>query len=244
VKIRLISTLAALVLAIVGAMLIASYVGAADRRAFGEAETMEVFVVTEPIPAGTATEDLGAFLEVTAVPRAVIAEDVVTNLSQFDGRVVGVNLVVGEMLLASRLVDPLSLAAPGSVPAPEGYQEFTVLLAPEAAVGGRVAAGDTVGIYVTLIDGAASGLGAGLATHHVFHRVLVTSVQGATAQAEEAAAAAALPEGSVYVTFAAPAVDAERIIFADQYGSLWLSLETEDDIDEGTKWVTGENFEQ
>jgi pilus assembly protein CpaB len=240
-KIRLIVTLAALVLAIVGAVLISSYVGAADRRAFGEAETVDVLVVTTPIPAGTAAEDLGAFLEITAVPRAVIAEDAVTNLGQFDGRVVGIDLVVGETLLASRLVDPQSLAAPGSVPAPEGYQEFTVLLAPEAAVGGRVSAGDTVGIFVTFVDIDPSELIVP-ATHHVFHRVLVTSVQGATALTEGGADPVALPEGSVYVTFATSAADAERIIFADQHAVLWLSLETEDDTDDGNKYVTSENL--
>jgi pilus assembly protein CpaB len=53
VKIRLISTLVALVLAIAGAVMIAGYVAAADQRAFGEAETVDVLVVASPIPAGT-----------------------------------------------------------------------------------------------------------------------------------------------------------------------------------------------
>jgi pilus assembly protein CpaB len=242
VKIRLISTLVALILAVVGAVLILSYVRAADQRAYGEAETLDVLVVTTPIPAGTAVEDLPAFLKTTAVPRAVIADDAVTNLSQFTDRVVRDDLVVGEVLLAARLVDPLSLAAPGTIPAPENFQEFTVLLAAEQAIGGRLAAGDTVGIYVTFSDIDASEPIVEPATHHVFHRVLVTSVQGATAPPEGSVAASALPEGSVYVTFATSVADAERIMFADQFESLWLSLETEDDTDEGSKFVTEGNL--
>lgn len=242
-KFRLLSTLIALVLAIVGAVLIAGYVRSADQRAYGEAEMVDVLVVTTQIPAGTVSEDLADFLETKAVPQAVVAEDVITNLNQFGGRVVAVDLMVGETLLASRLVDPQSLGAPGTVPAPEGLQEFTVTFAPEQAVGGRIRAGDTVGIFVgvDLDPGAEVQPG----TRHVFHRVLVTSVQGVAAVAEGSADAVALPEGSVFVTFATTVADAERIIFAKQTNmNLWLSLETEDDTDEGTRWVTGENFDQ
>jgi pilus assembly protein CpaB len=242
VKIRLLSTLIALILAIVGAVLIASYVNSADQRAYGEAEMVDVLVVTALIPAGTATEDLAESLEIKAVPRAVVAEDVITNLNQFGGRVVGVDLMVGETLLASRLVDPQSLGAPGTVPAPDGLQEFTVTFAPEKAIGGRIAAGDRVGIFATFSDIDESPVNIEPATHHVFHSVLVTSVQGVAAVAEGAADAIALPEGSVYVTFATTAADAERIIFASQYSGLWLSLESEDDSDEGTKFVTDENL--
>jgi pilus assembly protein CpaB len=233
VKIRLISTLVALVLAAVGAVLIFSYVGAADRRAYGEAEMVDVLVVTA---------DLASSLELKAVPKAAVADDVVTNLNQFGGRVAAVDLVVGETLLASRLVDPQSLGAPGTVPAPEGLQEFTVTFPPEQAVGGRISAGDTVGVFATFSDIDDSEPNVEPATHHLFHRVLVTSVQGVASPAEGAADAVALPGGSVYVTFATTAADAERIIFAAQFSRLWLSLETEDDTDEGTKFVTGENL--
>jgi pilus assembly protein CpaB len=167
---------------------------------------------------------------------------VVTNLGQFGGRVVAVDLVVGETLIAARLVDPASLSAPGTVPAPEGMQEFSVTFAPEQAVGGRVAAGDTVGIYLSW-DGGVSGA-VEPSTQHVFHRVLVTSVQGVDAVDEGAADAAALPGGSVNITFATSVADAERIIYADQNMVLWLSLETEDDMDDGSKVVTYGNVFQ
>jgi pilus assembly protein CpaB len=242
VKIRLISTLVALVLAVVGSVLIFSYVRGADQRAYGEAEMVDVLVVTALIPAGTATEDLANSLEIKTVPKAAVADDVITNLNQFGGRVASVDLVVGETLIASRLVDPQSLGAPGTVPAPEGLQEFTVAFPPEQAVGGRISAGDSVGIFATFSDIDESEPNVEPATRHVFHRVLVTSVQGVTAPAEGAADAVALPAGSVYVTFATTAADAERIIFATQFSRLWLSLETEDDTDEGITYVTGENL--
>ncbi len=54
----------------------------------------------------------------------------------------------GEALLGNRLVDPNSLAAPGSVPVPDGLQEVSVQLDAQRVVGGRLAAGDTVGVVV------------------------------------------------------------------------------------------------
>ncbi|MFS4505179.1 Flp pilus assembly protein CpaB [Clavibacter sp. Sh2141] len=248
-RLRLISTLIALVLAIAGSVMIAGYVRSADQRAYGEAETVDVLVVASPIPAGTPVEELAGSIGVKAVPRSVVADDAVGDLRQFAGRVTGVDLVPGEPVLAARLVDPMSLSAPGRIPAPENMQEFTVAFSPEQAVGGRIRAGDTVGIYVgpAVIGPSDDPELAGVpSTKHVFHRVLVTGVQGAasTAAAPEAAAAGAapLPESGLLLTFATSVADAERIIHAAQQMPLWLSLETEDDTDDGSAFVTNENL--
>jgi pilus assembly protein CpaB len=248
-RLRIISTLIALVLAVVGSVMIAGYVRGADQRAFGQAETVGVLVVTAPVAAGTPVEDLAGSVAVKAIPRSVVPDDAVDDLGLFAGRVTGVDLVSGEALLAARLVDPLSLSAPGSIPAPENMQEFTVAFDPEKAVGGRIQAGDTVGIYLSFADIDPSDERTVPATRQVFHRVLVTRVQGAPGAggtAEEAVAAepgaAPLPETGLLVTFATPVADAERIIFAAQRMPLWLSLETEDDTDDGSAFVTDENL--
>ncbi|WP_445442969.1 Flp pilus assembly protein CpaB [Clavibacter sp. km1a] len=247
-RLRLISTLIALVLAIAGAVMIAGYVRGADQRAYGEAETVDVLVVTSPIPAGTPIEDLAGSVGVKAVPRSVVADDAVGDLNLFAGRVTGVDLVPGEAVLAARLVDPLSLSAPGTIPAPANMQEFTVSFSPEQAVGGRIRAGDTVGIYISPADIDPSERVVP-ATRHVFHRVLVIGVQGAPttatipeAAAEGTAGSAPLPESGLLITFAAALPDAERIIHAAQRMPLWLSLETEDDTDDGSAFVTDEDL--
>lgn len=61
-------------------------------------------------------------------------------------------------------------------------------------------------------------------------------MQGApslAAPAEEGAATAgneapAVPEGSMLVTFAVNADTAEKIVYASEFGRIWLSLEPED----------------
>ena len=94
--------------------------------------------------------------------------------SSLSGRVAAVDMLPGEQLLSGRFVSPDDLRAPGSVEVPAGLQEVSVLLEPQRAVGGRLAAGDTVGVVVsqTIQDGTP-------ATHAVLHHVLVTQVQGA-----------------------------------------------------------------
>src|SRR5439155_17077364 len=118
-----------------------------------------------------------------AVPEKVALPSRVTDLAALAGRVATVDLQPGEQLLASRFVRPTELQAPGTVAVPAGLQEVSVLLEPQRAVGGRLVAGDTVGVYVsvTLDQG-------GAATHAVLHRVLVTQVQGAPAPADPKAA--------------------------------------------------------
>lgn len=238
-KVRLLSALAALILAIVGAILIFAYVQGADRRALAGTETAEVYVVTTPAPAGTRAEDLGGFVSLRLVPKSVVVEGAVTDLADFSGRVAAVDLMLGEQLIESRLVDPSALGVPGTVPVPEGMQEFTVQLSADRVVGGRLNAGDTVGVFVSFDSGAeATG---GPTTHLLFHKMLVTSVQGIDAPAEEGTAVPPpVPGGAVLVTIAANAPDAEKIVFAAEFGTLWLSKESEGASEEGTGVVTRE----
>jgi len=147
--------------------------------------------------------------------------------------VANVDLQVGEQLLKSRFARPDSLQAPGTVPVPDGLQEISVLLEPQRVIGTRLAAGDTVGVYLSqkLPDGTGQ-------TSAVLHQVLVTQVQGAPAAPDpeaDAEAAAAAPATSLMVTLAVTAKDAETVVFGMEHGTLWLSLETDGDETGGTR---------
>jgi pilus assembly protein CpaB len=94
-------------------------------------------------------------------------------------------------------------------------------------VGGRLSAGDRVGVFVSMGGDPAT-------THSVLHEVLVTQVQGApappAAPAEDAAAPASAPapSGSLLLTFAVTAAQAEAIVFGAEHATIWLSLEPAD----------------
>ncbi|MGY1773121.1 Flp pilus assembly protein CpaB [Blastococcus sp. SYSU D00813] len=238
---RLLAALAALLLAAVGAVVLVAYVRDADERALEGVESVEVLVVDQPVPAGTPGDELDDLVRTTLVPAKTAVDGRVTDLAQLRGQVAEVDLQPGEQLLASRFVDPEQLATPGTVPVPEGMQEVSVLLEPQRVVGGRLLAGDTVGVFLSLRfqDGTVT-------THAVQHFVLVTRVQGATTAGEEgtqAASGGADPGGAtaLMVTLAVVARDAEQIVFGQEHGTLWLSLEPEGADVGGTQVLTQGN---
>lgn len=226
---RLLAAFAAVILLVAGTAVLMAYVNGADARAFAGARTVEVLVVDEFVPAGTPGSELAALVRTEMLPAKAATEGRVTDLSSLSSRVAAVDLLPGEQLLASRFRAPGDLQAPGTVAVPEGLQEVSVLLEPQRAVGGRLAAGDTVGVLVSLTfqDGTS-------ASHAVLHRVLVTQVQGAPAAApaaegdpETASAGAPAPAASLMVTLAVSAAQAEAVVFGIEHGTLWLSLESD-----------------
>jgi pilus assembly protein CpaB len=243
VRRRLLAAFAALVLLVVGTAVLVAYVRGADARALAGARTVEVLVVDEVIPQGTPGSELAGLVRTEVLPAKAALEGRVTDLSSLTGRVSTVDLQPGEQLLASRFQRPDDLQAPGTVAVPDGLQEVSVVLEPQRAVGGRLAAGDTVGVFVSL-----SGDGGG-ATHAVLHTILVTQVQGAPApaapaaeDAETAAAGTPVPSSSLMVTFAVTAAQAEAVVFGVEHGTMWLSLEPEGADISGTEVITPGNI--
>jgi pilus assembly protein CpaB len=237
VRRRLLAATAALVLLVAGTAVLLAYVRGADDRALAGVRTVEVLVADELIPEGTPAAELADLVRTELLPAKAALADRVTDVGSLAGQVAGVDLLPGEQLVAGRFVDPSALGAPGTVPVPDGLQEISVLLEPQRAVGGRLAAGDTVGVFVSLTfeDGTA-------ASHEVLHHVLVTQVQGAPTAAPtgetgdpQTASSGPAPSGSLLVTLAVAAGDAETVVFGVEHGTLWLSLEPEDASTDGTK---------
>lgn len=230
------------------------YVQNADKRAMADTETETVYVVEKPVAAGTSTEKLAASLVQKEVPKLALAADTVTNLDDLGDKVTAVPLVAGEQLLSSRMVDANALLGPSRVQVPEGMQEITLKLPIERVVGGILKAGDTVGIFVSLDDvttNAATGetTSQSSGTQLTFHKVLVTAAQysnGTAAKSEStptastdgsaAAKKESAGDGTYLITVARNSADAERIVFATEFGSIYLSREP-GSAEEGTVGV-------
>lgn len=243
-KTRLIGGVAAFLLAITGTVAVTSYVQGADQRAHQGATLMNIYVVDKSVPANTPAAELAKFVKPASVPASAVAAGAVSDLATLAGRVTSAALLPGEQLLDGRLVDPASLLSPGKVEAPDGMQEVTVQLGPDRLVGGQLAAGDTVGVFVSFTEGAGHD---GPTTHQIFQKVLITSIQGAPAEAtgKEAATASAappVPAGAMLITLARSAPDAEKIVFAAEFGSIWLAKEPATPAEGGTGIVTKDGF--
>jgi pilus assembly protein CpaB len=240
---RLLAATAALVLLLVGSVVLLAYVRGADARALAGTRTVEVLVADQPIPAGTSGKELAALVRREVLPEKAALTGRVTDLSELAGQSATVDLEPGEQLLASRFADPASQQAPGTVAVPAGKSELSVLLEPQRVVGGRLSAGDTVGVFISLKSDKPQ-------THVVLHRVLVTQVQGAPAQVsgdgaqgeQTASSGSAAPTSSLMVTLAVSAREAEAVVFGAENGTVWLSLEPDDAATGGTEVITPENI--
>jgi pilus assembly protein CpaB len=238
---RILAAVAAVVLLVAGAGVLVAYVNDADARALAGVRTVEVLVADAVIPEGTPAADLAALVRTVQVPARSAVAGRVEELSSLTGRVAAVDLQPGEQLLAARFVRPEQRQAPGTVAVPAGLQEISILLEPQRAAGGRLAAGDRVGVLVSQPEPDL--------THAVLHFVLVSQVQGAPASAPadettETASAGTTPAptGSLMITLAVTAAQAEAVVWGVEHGTVWLSLEPEGAGTDGTQVLDPANI--
>lgn len=240
-KSRLLAGIAAVVFALVGAILVMSYASGADERAVNSLEPVDVLVVAKPVPAGTAVESLQPFLLAQTLPGTAVATSAVRSLDGLTGKVTAVELFPGEQLVAERLTAPETLQSSGAVQVPEGLQEVSFQLDPQRVVGGRLTAGDHIGIFISLKNGGIEAKPDKETTQLTLHKVLVTSVQRAASAApspEPSGSGApvedtSLPTGSLLLTVAVNDVDATKIVYGSEFGTLWLSKEPLNATDSG-----------
>jgi pilus assembly protein CpaB len=245
--------LLAVVLAGAGTLALVAYVRSAKEQAVAGEQRVEVYVLQSATPRGTSLADLRGAVERVEVPAKVRPDDAVTDLDELDEDLVaGVDLAAGEILLESRLIPAEDLSR---APVEEGLQELTVALEPERAVGGRLRAGDTVGVVLSFEPfDVQDGTGGDQAeqtpnmSHLTFHKITVTSVQS-TADDGEAAPLGGeeggdeeglerAPSNGLLVTLAVSSPQVEQIVFAAEFGHIWLTAENEAADESGTRVVT------
>ena len=241
-KTRLIGAILAIVLAAAGAVVLIGYVNSADARAADGAAMVPVFVVTNEVPLGTPAEQIGDFVTIKKIPALAAVPGGITKLSDLKGQVSDAALQPGEQLIASRWVEPAALEARGEVDLPEGMQSVTITLPVERAVGGTVKAGDTVGIVIAAtakVNGSSEEV---LMTKQTFHKVLVLAVQQGTtvlANPDPDTEASAEPVSALMVTLACTTPDVEELVWGQQFGTVWLTLEPENADEGGSRIVDG-----
>ncbi|WP_258064324.1 Flp pilus assembly protein CpaB [Arthrobacter sp. ZGTC131] len=248
-KTRLLGGIAALIVAIIGTVLLVNYVQGADKRALASTETATVYVVEKAVAAGTRVDKMADAVVKKDVPKLAIAAGAVTDLGDVDQKVTAVTLVPGEQLLSTRMVDADAFLGPSRVQVPAGMQEITLKLPIERVVGGKIAAGDTVGVFLSVDNSGAGSSG----TQLTFHKVLVTAAQfsnGSAAKSQEAPAEQDKSAGAMakktpssddtyLITLARNSADAERIVFATEFGSVYLSKEPTNAVETTSGVVTG-----
>lgn len=251
---KIIGIIAAVLLATVGTFALVSYVQSAKDDAVAGEQQVEAYVVRDAVGRGATLDQVRDAVERTEVPAKVRPDDAVTDLDDLDDELVAaVDLAPGELLLSSRLIRQEDLTR---AQVPEGLQELTVALEPQRAVGGSIRPGDTVGIVMSFepFDLPNDGQGGDQAeqtpnmTHLTFHKILVTSVQFDQNEADEPAGGEddegddetvdRAPSNQLLVTVALSSPQVEQVVFAAEFGHIWLTAENAQATEDGTRIVT------
>lgn len=242
--------LLAFTFAVIGTLLLVAYVQSAKNRAGASEKTVDVLVVDKPIPKGTDTAAVNTFLLIKRLPAGAVAPGALTSLDAVAGKRTSVDLLPGEQLLQSRFITQAQTveAAVGA-----GNVEVTVSLSPERAAGGRVRVGDRVDVITSFkgISDKPDAPQAPEATKILLANVKVTAVQMSNAPAPAAAGTpeqpraattgpTQAPSGTILVTLAVTPADAERVVFATEFGTMYLAGNGVPAIP-GSKLVTKEN---
>lgn len=238
---RLLTVSAALVLALLGTLLVVTYVGRADARALQGVETVEVLVASGPITRGTTVAEAAAadLVATEALARKVVPANALTALTaEDDALVFATDVTPGEVLQRPRLTQ--TVAADGDLVIPEGKLAVTVQLEDAARVAQFVRVGSEIAVFdsYNVFEGNEGGSWTPSGDHlqdkfenNKATRVLLPRVQvlaigeqtGPSGQGEGGEAT----EPTVPVTLVTVAVDqrqAEKLVHGAQTGTLYLGL--------------------
>jgi len=184
-----------------------------------------VIVSNQDVPAGTDLNpliDQGAFREL-AVPEDALVDGAVTSLEQLRGQTTTTAILANEQIPVDRLS---SGALPGgTLGITKGYEAVTVQISAEQAVGNAIQRGAHVTVY-TLFN-QVTGRAGSPATQSpsavpgtvftVIPDVRVLDVINPNAGTNEAG-------GNVQLTLELTPVDVQKLVFAQQLGTVWLGL--------------------
>jgi pilus assembly protein CpaB len=216
------------------------YANSADERAFKGAELVEVFVVKKDIPKGLPGEralDEG-YIGKESIPRKFFPAQAITNPQQLRGQVALAGLSTGVPVVDGNFVEPRVAQESFAQRLGKDQQAVTLSVSDVQAVARLVVPGDRVNLMLTMDKEAAPGAPgapagvAGKETRFVIQNVQVLAVGNSTTlqpgeangEPQPLAAGVAKTADSGLMTFAVPAIDAERVVHASQVGAIHLTL--------------------
>lgn len=228
---RLFMIIVALVLGGIAAVVAARYVTGARSSVEAESKPITVLVAQEDIPRGLSAEELIAKKMIVRqeVPRRFVAAGAVSSDRTLEGMVLATPLSKGEQVTSARFQIPSQAGLAYSVP--EDFVAISIPNDAERGVSGLIKPGDRVAVYVTLTRDNPE------ITKMMLADARVLAV-GGTLGAEDRQAAEGNDRGSLAanrtsesqqnapstITLGVSAADAERLIFAEEKGLVWVAL--------------------
>jgi len=205
----------AVLLAGVATAVLALYLQGLEDGAADGPPTIGVVVADQDIPVGTALAPLvdeNAFT-VRQVPEDLVVPGALTDVDQLLGRQASSALVAGEQVSQGRLEGQQQVQG-GILGIPEGLEAVSIRLEDQRLAGGQLLRGDFVKVYGSFDrSGAETTI------------VLVPDARVLEVVKTEAGGTAS-PSASlgILATLALTPPDALEVVFAQEHGTVWLSL--------------------
>jgi pilus assembly protein CpaB len=225
----------AVVLALLGTVAVYSYAHNADKRAISKTRSAKVLIAQKRVPAGTTWSDVrkGDYLQQENVPIDSVPSNAIPNL---DASIPVDDVATADIAPGQIAVRPMfDSKAPttGVLAIPAGELAVSVQMSSNADVAGFVQNGSEVAIFGTFkiktLDGSTpTGVIGGTdiySTKLILPRVsVIATSQTPPADLNGGKESGSGANGSVLVTLSLKQADAERILLAQQTGSLYLAL--------------------
>jgi pilus assembly protein CpaB len=216
--------LAALIVALFGTSAVYAYVNRVEAKTVDSSSPVTVLVAAAQIPAGTtgAVASQSKLVTSTTMPKRNVPAGALTDLSPVADKQLVADVYPGEVLLAARFTDA-SQARTGALAIPGNKLAVSVQLDDPQRVAGFVVPGSQVAVFDT--SGGGSGAGATpVQTGVILPRVQVIAVGPSALQANGATGAGQQQTATTILTLALTQVQAEKLVLAQQTGSLYLGL--------------------
>ncbi len=233
---RLVILIVALLLGGVAALATNWYLNRATERLEAGTEPVEVLVASEQIPRGALADDLldKGLIVTREVPQRYVAADAVSSPKAIRGQVLAAPLSAGELVTTARFQAPMEAGLAYSLP--DGFVAVTIPSDAVRGVAGLLQPGDFVMVTATFEPGP-NGVEALTRVLLPKARVLAVgtdvgaqttaqdtgsqrSLTSSTTSTQDEQAAQAAPT----VTLALAPIDVEKVVFAEEQGSVWLAL--------------------
>ena len=217
---------AGVAVAVIGALMVFLYARSLRGTAGATGTTASAWVATTQIASGTKAEAISTSVKQTGVPVAARPADAITAVSQLSGQAALRTINPGEVISASEFgAAGTPSTSTGGLAIPAGHNAITITTPVPNGVAGYVSPGDQVNIFVTNHDSQAARLLLSnvtvLSTVQANQGVVKAAAGSTTAGASTSNAPAT---GDFFFTLSLTPQDAEKIVFAQTYETLYFGL--------------------